>query len=112
MPRLYLALATFAAVAVFATGYLLQRDRRVETRTVAKIEKSTANAEIQTPATTKILDDLPRVQNSTLSPCWQQQQIAAQRSYIATVLTKRDTVYKAPCEIDPKKPVRVAEKKQ
>ena len=44
IPRLYLALAIFAAVAVFTTGYLLKRDARVEQRTVAKIEKATTNA--------------------------------------------------------------------
>lgn len=44
IPRLYLALAVFAAVAVFTTGYLLKRDAKVEARTVAKIEKATTNA--------------------------------------------------------------------
>ncbi len=64
------------------------------------------------PATTKILDGMPRVHNSTKAPCRLQIEIAAQNSYVDTVLTKRETVYKAPCEIDPKKPVRVAEKRQ
>jgi hypothetical protein len=44
IPRLYLAAALFAAVAVFTTGYLLKRDAKVEARTVAKIEKATTNA--------------------------------------------------------------------
>lgn len=44
IPRLYLAIATFAAVAVFTTGYLLKRDAKVEARTVAKIEKVTQHA--------------------------------------------------------------------
>jgi hypothetical protein len=46
-PRLYLAAATCTAVAVFTTGYLLKRDAKVETRTVAKIEKATTNAAIK-----------------------------------------------------------------
>lgn len=58
-----------------------------------------ANA-IQLPATSKILDDMPKVQNSAKSPCWQQEQIAAQNSYIATVKDGKEVVYKAPCKID------------
>ncbi len=42
--RLYLILATCAALGVFTTGYLLKRDAKVETRTVAKMEKATNNA--------------------------------------------------------------------
>ena len=61
------------------------------------------------PGTTKLLDDLPRVNNSPKSPCWQQEQIAAQNSYLATIKEKRDVVYKAPCAVDPKStPQRVA----
>ena len=54
------------------------------------------------PATTKILDKLPRVSNSPKSPCWQQQEIAAQNSYLASVKAQKTVVYKAPCEFDPK----------
>lgn len=79
---------------------------------LALLLQACAAPETPLPATTRILDGMPRVANSTRAPCWQQQQIAAQNSYIDTVLTKREAVYKAPCEIDPKKPVRVAEKKQ
>jgi len=50
---------------------------------------------------------MPRVYNSKSAPCRLQKEIAAQNSYVDTVLTKREMVYKAPCEIDPKK-VRVA----
>lgn len=57
--------------------------------------------EIPLPATTKVLDDMPRVQNSTKSPCWQQEQIAAQNSYVDTIVSKREATYKAPCKIDP-----------
>jgi hypothetical protein len=55
---------------------------------------------------------MPRVNNSEAAPCRLQKEIAAQNSYVDTVLTKSETVYKAPCEIDnPKKSARVAEKK-
>lgn len=54
----------------------------------------------QLPATTKLLDDLPRVANSTAAPCRLQREIAAQNSYIATILDKKEVVFKAPCEVD------------
>ena len=59
-----------------------------------------AGSETPLPATTKLLDDLPRVENSTKSPCWQQEQIARQNSYLATIKDKREVVYKAPCRVD------------
>lgn len=56
------------------------------------------------PAGTSIqLEKLPRVDNSPASPCWQQQQIAAQNSYIKQIETKADVTYKAPCVVEPKK---------
>ena len=55
------------------------------------------------PGTTKLLDDAPKVANSTKSPCWQQKQIAAQNSYFATIKAKKNVVYKAPCVVDPVK---------
>lgn len=58
--------------------------------------------ETQLPATTKVLDELPRVSNSPKSPCWQQEQIAAQNSYVDAIKTKQDVVYKPPCKVDPK----------
>lgn len=61
----------------------------------------------QLPATTKVLDELPRVQNSVKSPCWQQEQIAAQNSYVDAIKSKQDVVYKAPCKVD-QKPAVVA----
>lgn len=61
------------------------------------------------PATTKVLDELPRVQNSTKAPCWMQEQVAAQNSYIDTIKAKRETVYQAPCKVD--KP-KIAEAKR
>ena len=68
-----------------------------------------AGSGIPTPVTTKILDTLPRVHNSPSAPCWQQKEIAAQNSYVDTVTTQREVVYKAPCEVDTKKaPVKVA----
>jgi len=66
-----------------------------------------AGNEIQLPATTKVLDELPRVSNSPKSPCWQQEQIAAQNSYVDAIKTRKDVVYKAPCKVDPK-PAQVA----
>lgn len=63
--------------------------------------------ETRLPATTRILDELPRVQNSTKSPCWQQEQIAAQNAYIDAIKTSSDVVYKAPCKIDPQ-PAKVS----
>lgn len=55
---------------------------------------------IQLPGTTKLLDDLPRVNNSPKAPCWQQKQIAAQNSYLATIKAKKTVVFKAPCVVD------------
>jgi hypothetical protein len=62
------------------------------------------------PGTTKILDGLPRVQNSPKAPCWQQEQIAAQNSFVETVKNGKEIVYVAPCKIDPKQaaPSRVS----
>lgn len=54
------------------------------------------------PATTELIDKMPRVQNSGLSPCWQQEQIAAQNSYLASVKEKREVVYSAPCKASAK----------
>lgn len=56
----------------------------------------------QLPGTTKLLDELPRVENSPKSPCWQQRQIAAQTSYLAAILEKKEVAYKAPCDFDAK----------
>ncbi|TXH53509.1 MAG: hypothetical protein E6Q97_13110 [Desulfurellales bacterium] len=41
MMRIYLALATFAAVGIFAFGFMKHHDRKVERRVVVKIEKKT-----------------------------------------------------------------------
>lgn len=62
-----------------------------------------ADSATQLPATTKILDKLPRVANSSAAPCRLQREIAAQNSYIDAIRTEKDTVYKAPCDIDPKR---------
>lgn len=48
------------------------------------------------------------MQNSPASPCWQQEQIAAQHSYIDTVKAGRETVYKAPCNVDPRPKAKAA----
>jgi hypothetical protein len=52
------------------------------------------------PASTDLLKDLPRVDNSAKSPCWQQRQIAQQNAWMAGALgTEKDPVYKAPCDV-------------
>lgn len=61
-----------------------------------------ADKETQLPATTKILDDLPRVANSTKAPCRMQKEVAAQNSYLDSIKRGGEVVYKAPCEVDPK----------
>jgi hypothetical protein len=50
---------------------------------------------------TELLEAIPRVDNSTKSPCWQQRQIAAQNTAFDTALGKTKDVYKAPCDVDP-----------
>lgn len=59
------------------------------------------------PGTTKLLDDLPRVNNSTAAPCRLQREIAAQNSYLASIEKKSEVVYKAPCDVD-RKPDKIA----
>ena len=49
---------------------------------------------------TKLLDAMPRVENSLKSPCWQQHQIAKQQSYLATVKAGKETVIAAACKED------------
>lgn len=61
------------------------------------------------PATTKILDELPRVSNSPKAPCWQQVEIAAQNSYLASVKASRNVVYTAPCKAQPEQPPPASE---
>lgn len=70
----------------------------------------TPTGAIQLPATSAILDDMPRVQNSTSAPCWQQEQIAAQNSYVDTIKGGKEVVYSAPCKTDKPKeaPAKVA----
>lgn len=65
-----------------------------------------ADPSTQPPATSLLLEKLPRVENSRGSPCWQQKQIAAQNSYIDTVKANKETIYKAPCEIEGKQIAR------
>lgn len=62
--------------------------------------------EIPALANSKVLDSLPRVQNSTKSPCWQQEQIAAQNSYVDSIAKGQEVVYAAPCKVD--KPAKEA----
>lgn len=67
---------------------------------IAALIPACADPSIPPPATSLLIEKLPRVENSRGSPCWQQKQIAAQNSYIETVRTNKETIYKAPCEID------------
>lgn len=76
--------------------------RLAATLLLAPLIQGCAGLSTQLPGTTKLLDDLPRVENSTKSPCWQQRQVAAQNSYLATIKEARATVYKAPCDLAPK----------
>lgn len=50
----------------------------------------------------EILRDVPEVENSSSSPCWQQRQIAAQRSYIESSLSGKPKSYHADCADDAK----------
>jgi hypothetical protein len=68
-----------------------------------------ADSATQLPGSIKLIDELPRVANSTAAPCRLQREIAAQNSYVDTIKSGKQTVYKAPCDIDP--PQRVASKK-
>jgi hypothetical protein len=55
----------------------------------------------QLPGTTKILDELPRVQNSPKAPCWLQEQVAAQNSYVDSIKASKEIAYVAPCKAVP-----------
>ncbi|MBK8161544.1 MAG: hypothetical protein IPK59_23305 [Rhodospirillaceae bacterium] len=59
-----------------------------------------AQTETPLPGTSKLLDELPRVQNSTKAPCWMQEQVAAQNSYVDSIKAKKEVVYQAPCKVD------------
>ena len=50
----------------------------------------------------EILRDVPKVSNSTHSPCWQQREIAAQRSYIESGIEGKPKRYHAECTDDAK----------
>lgn len=67
-------------------------------------------SETPLPETTSLLENVPRVHNSPKSPCWQQKEIAAQNSYIDSVIEKKERVYAAPCDTDKPKgaPAKVA----
>ena len=67
-------------------------------------------SETPAPLTTRVLDELPRVSNSPLAPCWQQKQIAAQNGFIDAIKLQRDVVYRAPCAVDKPAPAPVPAK--
>ena len=62
---------------------------------------------IPLPGTTKLLDELPRVENTSGAPCWMQIEVAKQNAYLDSIKAGRELVYAAPCQIKPKPP-RVA----
>ena len=76
------------------------RARLASVLLTALLMQACAASETPLPATTKVLDDLPRIQNATKAPCWQQRQIAAQNSYLATIKERSEIVLKAPCDVD------------
>lgn len=65
------------------------------------------------PETTKLVDSIPRVRNSGLSPCWQQREIAKQNAWFdsnrESAKAKKEVVvvYDAPCDAA-KPPQKVA----
>lgn len=73
---------------------------------IALLIPACADPSTPPPATSILLEKLPRVDNSRESPCWQQKQIAAQNSYIATIQSNKETVWKAACEVETKKIAR------
>lgn len=46
----------------------------------------------------KVLRAVPEVENSSNAPCWQQRQIAAQRSYIHSAIRGKSVKYHADCK--------------
>jgi hypothetical protein len=48
-----------------------------------------------------VLQGVPKIENSPKSPCWQQRQIAAQRSYIDSAVTGATKRYHADCKTEP-----------
>lgn len=65
-------------------------------------------SETPAPLTTRVLDELPRVSNSPLAPCWQQKQIAAQNGFIDAIKLQKEVAYKAPCVADKPVPAKVS----
>lgn len=70
---------------------------------IAPLVQACAGTSTQLPGTTKLLDDLPKVNNSRAAPCRMQREVAAQNSYLATISQKREVVYKAPCDVEKQK---------
>lgn len=63
------------------------------------------------PSAASILRNVPVVENSANAPCWQQRQIAAQRSYIHSVTKGKTKRYHADCKDEPKPADPAAEQK-
>lgn len=49
------------------------------------------------PDLRSFVEGVPRVRNSAASPCWQQQEIAAQNAYLDSVLAGKPRAYYPPC---------------
>ena len=73
---------------------------------VAGCSQFPAPSSIPLPATTKVLDGMPRVNNGRDIPCRTQVEIAAQNSYVDTIQSKTEKVYTAPCKMV--EPVKIA----
>lgn len=75
-----------AGLAIAASPFLAA----CETLGIATKETPPANV-------AEVLRDVPEVGNSSKSPCWQQRQIAAQRSYIDSAVGGAPKRYHADC---------------
>ena len=85
---------------------MMSWSKRLSALLIAAVIPACGDPSTPLPATSIQLEKLPRVDNSRGSPCWQQKQIAAQNSYIATAIDKREAVFKAPCEVESHKVAR------
>jgi hypothetical protein len=65
-------------------------------------------SETPLPLTTKVIDELPKVNNSTSAPCRMQREVAKQWSFIHTIQQGKTVVYQAPCDVDKPAPAKVA----
>lgn len=57
--------------------------------------------EVPAASLKRLVENVPRVDNSPASPCWQQEQIAAQNAYLDAQLRGKAKPYVAPCKTKP-----------